>query len=244
MMAASFVLIIMINFATTEAIYKSLDNDSVRFWASESRKPGDPIHSYSSSKRFCESLAGEMPIGSAEDFKVLNSMLPLGAYPYWLGQGEAAGTWSDGSIIEADYDADHPECESNCGMHYAAGRLVKMSMDEERQANIVCKIVMDYSFFLRLMTSKKLLLSSDQHEVVLAAQFARSFLTAGFYMGVSFISILLIVCCAIFFTVSHCIGILMSRKWERVAKQDESDEIKPFATKTTPSLTLYRINDD
>lgn len=182
-MASLLILFTTCCFVQVESLYRQMDDNVTKYWASESKVPGDPIHTYAESKRFCESIAGSMPIGTAEEMEFLRSFLPLASYPYWLGQGEEFGTWADGSRITADYDSDYSECEINCGIHYQAGKLVKMSMDEKHKANIICKVVFNEFFFFRLLWSHSVQLSSDQIEVVWAADFARSFLTAGFSMG-------------------------------------------------------------
>lgn len=233
-MMAAYLLVFLISLTTVEALYKSLDNDSTLFWASESMVPGDPLHSYSKSKAFCESLAGNMATGNPADMNILNSFLPLASYPYWLGQGDYIGTWADGSPIATDVEADHPECLSNCGIHYQGGKLVRMSMDEDRGANVVCKVAVDGMFFIRLMTSRKILLSSDQHEVVLAAQFARAFLQNGFYIGVSFMVMIISSFVVILDIIKRCSrAFLSSPRLKQVPQESDEEESQPLEGTTS-----------
>jgi hypothetical protein len=185
-MASILFLLTAAYFVQVKSLYRQLDDNVTKYWASESKVPGDPIHSYDESKRFCESLAGWMPIGTPEEMEFLRSFLPLASYPYWLGQGSEFGTWSDGSPITTDFEPGYPPCETNCGIHYQAGKLVKISMDEKSRANIICKVAMNEFFFVRLLMTNRVQLSSDQIEVAMAADFARSFLTSGFNMGCFF----------------------------------------------------------
>lgn len=177
--------------ATCSALYKSLDDKSTMYWASESRLEGEPIHSYSSSRLFCQSLGGDLPTGSDTSF--LTSFLPMDTYHYWLAQGDSPYTWADGTSVTTEYDAVDGHCTLNCGIHFIGGRLVLISMDEEIRGNIVCKIVIGPTFFFQIMTTEKVLLSSDQHEVVLAAEFVRTFLNAGFAIGIIFAAVVAIV---------------------------------------------------
>lgn len=83
-----FVLLVLRFYVPCSALYKQIDDNSTLYWASESRLDGDPLHSYSRSRSFCQSLGGDLPIGTSEEMLFLKSFLPIDTYPYWLGQGE------------------------------------------------------------------------------------------------------------------------------------------------------------
>lgn len=191
----SFVLI-----QCSHSLYTRLNDGNTFFWATDPDFTGIK-HTYADSREFCESLGASLPTG--DQLKELQSFLGNeNEQIYWLDQGEETSKWKDRSDIGfSDWT-----CGSRCGIHYQKGRLIQTTMDESTKAGIICKFNIDFYFFINLLRRRSVKLSSDQDEIVLAADFAKLFLHMGFYVGIGFMLIVIL-----FFSIVSCL-VWISRK--------------------------------
>lgn len=194
-----WLLLVTVFLALTDcshSLYTRLNDGNTFYWATDADFTG-VRHTYDDSKRFCQSLAGSLPTASHDQLKELQSFLGNdNDQIYWLDKGGEGGKW----VERSDVGFTDWTCGSQCGIHYRKGQLLPAPIDENTKAGIICKFNIDFYFFINLLRRRSVTLSSDQNEIVLAADFAKLFLHMGFYVGIGFMLIVIL-----FFSIVSCL---------------------------------------